>query len=293
MRSRSAGPGAGDGQAAQRVAGRDHAGHRVDAVAGHVAHDQQHLVIGQHQGVVPVAADQVALARGPVADGHVDAGRLDRRRVRRHDGLLQPQGQRCAPRRAGHWWRPGRPGCGSAPRRPGTRRAGPRPGRTASVTGSAKTRIWRMLRSSGWTTRKVAVAASPPFQQALLHELDLGPVGRHHVVVQVGQGDLGPGAGRETEQAERRVGPQHRAADQVLLPAAQPPDALRVLQENRRLARRRLVPPADDDAVVEPGHPQLFPPGHVLGRAVGQDLDGPGEQARTRWPGRPPAGSGR
>ena len=30
----------------------------------------------------------------------------------------------------------------------------------ASVTGSANTRIWRMLLSSGWTTRKVAVRAS-------------------------------------------------------------------------------------------------------------------------------------
>ena len=67
----------GRGQPAQRVAGGDHAGDRVDAVAGDVADHEQQLAVGQLERVVPVARDQVARLGRAAADGDVHPAGLD------------------------------------------------------------------------------------------------------------------------------------------------------------------------------------------------------------------------
>lgn len=63
--------GARHGQTAQRVAQDHHAGGRVDAVARDVADAQQDVLRGQHDRVVPVAADQGLGLGGPVAHGNL------------------------------------------------------------------------------------------------------------------------------------------------------------------------------------------------------------------------------
>ena len=58
------GAGAGRREAAQRVARGDHAGHRVDAVTGDVAHHEQQFLARQQQRVVPVARHQPPCSAG-------------------------------------------------------------------------------------------------------------------------------------------------------------------------------------------------------------------------------------
>ena len=156
-----------------------------------------------------------------------------------------------------------------------------------------------MLRSSGWTTRNVAVATSRRSAQALPEAFHHGLVGRHHVAVQLRQRDLRARARQQPEQAERRVGPPHEPGDQVLLPAAETAEPLGVIEQHgqrRGPVRRGVTTPGEDHAVEEPGRAQIGQiggflgrepagqgfaerPGNVLRHAVRQDLHGAGEQA--------------
>ena len=83
---------AGRREAAQRVAGRDHAGHGVHAVARDVPDHQQQLLGGQQHAVVPVAANQPAWLHRAVPDRELDPHGHGRLVARRHDGLLQADG---------------------------------------------------------------------------------------------------------------------------------------------------------------------------------------------------------
>ena len=142
-----------------------------------------------------------------------------------------------------------------------------------------------MLRSSGWTTRKVAVRASRCSGRRLPEALHHRLVGRHHVAVQIRQRYLRARARHQAEQAERRVGPAHRAGDEVLLPAAETAEPLRVIQERGQPVRRTAVPvPGEDHAVEEPGHPQV---GQGAGLRVRP------RQPAARWPATRAAGRGR
>ena len=188
--------GSGDGQSAQRVAGRHHPGHRVDAVPGHVTDHQQHVLTGQQQRVIPVTADQVPLADRPVPDRDVDAGRFHRLLVRRHDGLLQPQRQQVLLRdallAAGELV-PGR-GQGNlrvvvrrdvlegpAQRHHRAGRVGDRLGEHADLADAPVVGVDHPEdRGQGVTL----------LQQPLPEALHHGLVGRHHVAVQIGQRNL-------------------------------------------------------------------------------------------------------
>jgi hypothetical protein len=92
--------------------------------------------------------------------------------------------------------------------------------------------------------------------EALDHRL----IGGHHVAVQIRQRYLRPRARRQAEQVERRVGPAHGTGDEVLLPAAETAEALRVIEELGQPdpgTRRAVAVPGEDHAVEEPGHPQV------------------------------------
>lgn len=59
-------------QRAQHVAGLGHAGGGLEVVADDVADDQGAGAVGEHQGVVPVAADVVRTGGGPVHGGGLE-----------------------------------------------------------------------------------------------------------------------------------------------------------------------------------------------------------------------------
>jgi hypothetical protein len=84
--------GASRGQAAQRVARRHHARHRLDAVPRDVAHHEQQVTVGQLKRVVPVARHRAVPGRA-AAGRDVDAGGSRQADIRRHDRALQPQRQ--------------------------------------------------------------------------------------------------------------------------------------------------------------------------------------------------------
>ena len=198
---------------------------------GDVAHDQQHIVVREQQRVIPVTADQVALAGWPVADRDVYSGGLHGRRVRRHDGLLQPHRQQMLLRELV---------------------TGGGQGDLSVVVGRdvlegaaqcdhAAGRVDHRFGEDPYLPDAPVVGVDdaegggrgfPAFQQALPESLHLGPVGRHHVAGQIRERDFRSGPRREAEQAERRIGPAHRAGDEVFLPSAQAPDPLRVIEEH-------------------------------------------------------------
>src|SRR5207302_3102451 len=112
-----------------------------------------------------------------------------------------------------------------------------------------------------------------------------GLVRRHHIAVQIRDTDAATAARRETEELECGVGPPHRARDQVLLPAAQPAQALHVVQQAAQPARLTVSPPGEDSAVEEPGRAEVGQwhrlderTGHVLGVAALYQLERPREQ---------------
>src|SRR4029077_4583339 len=72
--------GSGDGEAAQEVPQRDHAGDSLDSVPRDVTDGAEYFVRWEQHGVIPVAADQVLRASWAVPGGHVKPYRLNQLR---------------------------------------------------------------------------------------------------------------------------------------------------------------------------------------------------------------------
>ena len=148
-----------------------------------------------------------------------------------------------------------------------------------------------MIRNAAAASR---LSSSSVGAEAFHHRQVLG----RDVGVQLGHRDRG--AGRLPEQRERRLGPEHLAGQQVLLPAADPAEPLGLVQQRAEALDLARGPPGDHHAVVEAGDADLQdrgdqPAGHrrgddltrgVLRLAGRHHLDGPVVQAAGQGGGR-------